>query len=427
MMRHTPPLLISLLFMYACSPAGDASRLTDNQPANLDSMEISGPIHHTIYNRVENIFDPDQQEFEAEYFDVSVRFNGEEFAAKLRLRGGVRFCDGFPQFKIKLKNNRKIFGSNTFKIVTHGSYNADAAIPVNAPGCSDQLGTRPAGSNYAGEYRLYQVAQTLLPHHIKTFPLSITYIDAGQNLRETGFAFLVEDDAELENRYGFRKKNLDPINESISWRESDDDSILNALIGDEFFTYLAASYQRIEQSNPGWSKKDISAKLPTTEAIQQSPAFDQMILRAKARVATTRLKIARDQQQFVQETKKEPLIHAALFNILIGNTDWAYFGLNDHSSGLRNFKILSDDDGALIPVPYDFDLAELSQSTGVRAESEYEYWLLRLKTQFDSDQFTASGKTFADKTITFLNDSPDLAANIKSSFDNFLLALSRMP
>lgn len=421
MKRLNPPLLISLLSMQACSPAGDASRVADDQLASLDSMEISGAIHHTIYNRIENIFDPDQKEFEAEYFDVAVRFKDEVLPAKIRLRGGVRFCDGFPQFKIKLKDNRKIYGGSSFKIVTHGSYAADASTPVNAPGCSDQLGSRPVGSNYAGEHRLYQMAEKLLPNHLKTYPLSITYIDAGQNLKETGFAFLIEDDTEMEKRYGLREKNMDQINVSVSWREPDED-ILNALLGDEYFTYLAASYKSIKQSNPGWSKKDISANLPTFDVIQQSPEFDQILLRAKARLPTTRSTIAQEQQQFVQDTKKEPLIHAALFNILIGNTDWAYFGLNDHSSGLRNFKILTDGAGKLLPVPYDFDLAALAESNGVRSIGEYDHWLKKLKTQFDEDQFTTSGKTFAGKIRNYLDNSPDLTLNIKDSFENFLLA-----
>lgn len=106
----------SVLLLVGCGGAtAPISTPTTTNDRSIPELVIEGPISHWIYNRVENIYKPKKMEFKPEYEEVYVSYKGKKTEAEMRLRGGIRFCNSFPHFKLKLPKSGKILGQREFK------------------------------------------------------------------------------------------------------------------------------------------------------------------------------------------------------------------------------------------------------------------------------------------------------------------------
>jgi hypothetical protein len=412
--------------LVGCAESG--SQLLDDKSSNLPSMTITASIKDFIYNRSENLFDPDKRSFEAEYKDVKLEFQGRVYIAKMKLRGGIRFCDSFPHFTIKLKGNDQILGGTKYKIVTHGSYDLDPAVSVNAPNCGDDLAEKPVGSDYSGEHYLYDLQSKISDFYLKTYPLTITYKDDSSSLEMAGFAFLIEDFEATAERYGAEETDFGMINEQVSWKEINEQEIRNTVLGDEYFSFLVGKYRELEEANPGYNKKQISELLPKPADIANDPDIMAKLNAATdARLPSIKSSLKTNQISILHLADRTALMQAAMFNVLVGNSDWAFFGLTTHPAGHRNLKFL-DQGGKIIPLAYDFDLSNTASGNSV-STNHYKDMLASLKAGIYSTYGDVQAVPLQDviedyrrKVETMLNEDSSLKAHMRTSFENFLEA-----
>ena len=80
-------------------------------------MTIVGPFDQLLYRRHQPLFDPDHKKFEAKYHKASLQYQGQSLRAKIRIRGGMRFCDSFPHFTLKMRGGDAL-RRHKYKIVS---------------------------------------------------------------------------------------------------------------------------------------------------------------------------------------------------------------------------------------------------------------------------------------------------------------------
>ena len=419
---------VESLIAAACGPR-NTTFPHDNTASNWSyepaAMTIVGPFDQLIYSRHQPLFDPDHKKFAAKYHKASLQYQGQSLRAKIRIRGGMRFCDSFPHFTLKMRGGDELLGRHKYKIVSPGTYQLDPLRAIDAPACGDELASRTPGSTYEGEYRVYRLAARILDFHLKTLPLTITYRDEVSGAETTGFSFLIENIDDAANRYNASAHTFGHIHEHVSWKTADDERLGEALIGDEIFNLLVRRYRAIESANPELTDEEISARLPSLASIASSHEFDAIKASALARLSTLRSNLAKMQQHFLRSMDHRAMLQAVLFNILVGNTDWALFGLNDHATGTRNFKYLTVG-GLVYPIAYDFDFSAIGKGRAVSRE-DYRASLRNLEERVISIfgslaqlEYYLHKDAFAKRIRDFLGAKPDLPEVMRSSFFDFL-------
>ncbi len=151
---------------------------------------------------------------------------------------------------------------------------------------------------------------------------------------------------------------------------------------------------------------------------QLNAATEEMLPEVKANLKKVQIDL-------LLSMDKISVLQAALFNILIGNTDWALFGLSRHTAGHRNFKFMKKP-GTIIPVAYDFDGAAIANGQVV-ALSTYKERLSSLKSKIEQIYGSLSSvpldqvlEDYRQKVIIILSDNANLEFHVKRSFVNFL-------
>jgi hypothetical protein len=134
------------------------------------------------------------------------------------------------------------------------------------------------------------------------------------------------------------------------------------------------------------------------------------------------------QQHFLRTMEHRAMLQAILFNILVGNRDWALFGLNDHATGTRNFKYLTVG-GLVYPIAYDFDFATIGQGRAVSREN-YRASLRHLEERVISIfgslaqlEYSLHKNALAKRLRDFLGANPDLPEAMRSSCVDFLAVI----
>ena len=422
---------VECLMAAACGPR-NTTFLHENTASHWAyepaAMTIVGPFDQLLYRRHQPLFDPDHKKFEAKYHKASLQYQGQSLRAKIRIRGGMRFCDSFPHFTLKMRGGDALLGRHKYKIVSPGAYQLDPLRAIEAPACGDALASRTPGSTYEGEYRVYRLAAGILDFHFKTLPLTITYRDEVSGAETTGFSFLIENIEDAAKRYHGSEHTFGPLHDHVSWKTADDERLGEALIGDEIFNFLVRRYRAIASAHPELTDEEISARLPSLASISSSPAFDAMKAAALARLPTLRSNLPKMQHHFLRTMDHRAMLQAILFNILVGNTDWALFGLNDHATGTRNFKYLTVG-GLVYPIAYDFDFSAIGKGRAVSRE-DYRASLRNLEERVISIfgslaqlAYALHKDAFAKRIRDFLGANPDVPEAMRSSFFDFLEAI----
>ena len=361
-----------------------------------------------------------------------VNYNGKTIEAKMRLRGGIRFCNSFPHFKLKLSKSGKILGQREFKIVTHGHFDIDSSISVDAPSCGNELGTWDPSEIYKRELALYKIQENLLSKSLKAFPFNINYKDKSSSLDLKKFAFMLEDTEHAADRIGLEELDYSKLHESLNWTENDPEEIYSAALGDVVFDHLSDVYNKLEESEADLSPKEITAKLPSFKELLEGQMATELKDQAKQLADRLKNTIESEQKEFLDAMDPDSVLEAIWFNVLIRNTDWALFGINRHSAGTRNFKFFTDDQGAVYPVAYDFDLAKLAESTDVVSEDDYKFLLngvySNLGELFDGyllDEAAEARVMFAERVDALIAQGA-LADNVAESLKVFSALLKNV-
>ena len=419
---------VECLIAAACGPR-NTTLLHKNTASHWSyepaAMTIVGPFDQLIYRRHQPLFDPDHKKFAAKYHKASLQYQGQSLRAKIRIRGGMRFCDSFPHFTLKMRGGDELLGRHKYKIVSPGTYQLDPLRAIDAPACGDQLASRTPGSTYEGEYRVYRLAASILDFHLKTLPLTITYRDKVSGAETTGFSFLIEDIDDAANRYNATAHTFGPIHDHVSWKTADDERLSEALIGDTIFNFLVRRYRAIESTHPELTDEEISVRLPSLASLPSSHELDAMKASALACLPTLCSNLPKMQQHFLRTMDPHAMLQAVLFNILVGNTDWALFGLNDHAAGTRNFKYLTVG-GLVYPIAYDFDFSAIGKGRAVSREdyrASLRYLEERVISIFGSLaqlEYSLHKDAFAKRIRDFLGATPGVPEAMRSSFFAFL-------
>lgn len=413
------------LLIFGCSKFTNPISTPSSMAVTTQDLVINGPFTHWIYNRKEDIFDTKKKEFQAEYKPVNVLYDGKVIEAKMRLRGGIRFCNSFPHFKLKLPKSGKILDQREFKIVTHGHFDTDSSIPIDAPACGNQLGTGDPSEVYKREFYLYKLQEDLLSKSLKAFPFNVNYRDDSSSLDIKKFAFMLEDTEHAAERMGLKEIEYSKIDDFLNWTEKDPDEIYNAALGDVMFDHLNEIYQSLEVSEPDLSPKELTAKLPSFEELIEGQVGTTLKEKARQLADHLQVSIEADQKKRLKALDPDSVLEAIWFNSLIGNTDWALFGINRHSAGTRNFKFFVNDDGTVFPVAYDFDLAKLADGTDIVSVDDYRFLLESVYTNlselFDGyllDKASEKRQDFADRVDKLVAQGL-LESHVAKSLENF--------
>ncbi len=102
-------------------------------------LTISGPWTQLIYHRHQDVFDPINKNFESEYLPVEITYGAKSIKAEIRNQGGVRFCDSFPHYKLKLLKSEKLFEQKEFKVISHGFFTSDKNLKIDAAVCGNKF------------------------------------------------------------------------------------------------------------------------------------------------------------------------------------------------------------------------------------------------------------------------------------------------
>lgn len=402
-----------------------------NQP--LDTLAITAPFEKLIYQRIENIFDVKNKEFDAEYHSASFQLNNSiSLSGKVRLRGGIRFCDRFPHLKLKFKKSTPLYQARKYKLVSHGFFPLDPTKEIIAPNCENKLSQGDRSADYQREFNIYKLAELLLDYHFKVIPMNLKYVDeSSQEIVAENFGYLIEDLGDVEKRYQSNEMNIDRVHESVGWNNYEEEDLLSTAQEILAFNDLADQYEDIASANPGLNEKEVSSRLPTLN----DAYMERFLEDAESMASNFESNLKSTQFSLVERMKLKTTMDAILFNKLIGNSDWAIFGMNPyHSAGYRNVKFIKKD-GEIITIPYDFDLSKLvSEPDTVISELEYRISLNKtteaLQVHF-GDEYVSAYKSAMIKFLETLekniqNHDMDLIgmdSYIKESVKNFLLAL----
>ncbi len=129
------------------------------------------------------------------------------------------------------------------------------------------------------------------------------------------------------------------------------------------------------------------------------------------------------QMELLKTLDQRALVEGVLFNILIGNTDWALFGLNNHSTGVRNFKFVKKG-GQIVPLAYDFDLAAFAEGRSVSKE-DYQVRFQEFRRYFqehlgEQGSLEEGLSKFKSRVETLLRSGEVLSDPIRAALKNFL-------
>jgi hypothetical protein len=352
--------ILSLLPL-ACKSSGNASALRSSELARSsvrDQLDITAPIDSLIYTRNRNIFDPDDQEFKAEWLPATFKLNnGPALPGKVRLRGNSRFCDSFPQLSIKLDKGGKIYKSRSFKMVTHGQFELDPKRKFEGVECEDQPLFQNDPEKAVDEQRIYDLAKILLTEHMRSYPLTINYEDPTAHLSVADtFGFLLEDTDDLAERYHGKKKTFTLSETAESWTSENQEYFELAAVRVAVLNYQIEQYRQIEKESPNLSKADISQRVKAL-GVEAWPRFeaDQVNLGRAFKP-----KLEATQKAYIARFDHQSFTEAMLFNMLIRNVDWGLFGLSPtNPEGAKNLAFFEDDQQKIHIIPYDFDMAEI--------------------------------------------------------------------
>ena len=138
----------------------------------------------------------------------------------------------------------------------------------------------------------------------------------------------------------------------------------------------------------------------------------------------------------VSESPMDPedVSRIALFEALIGNTDWTirvtkddrrFQGESGSATGLWNIKILEMKNGKWIPFPQDFNLAFINSGTSFFILNEKIYKVASRASREKIKADFVKRKAQLMKLTDSLSDDPEGREAIKKMLENFYLELGK--
>ena len=418
---------IVCLTITACGTHPAPARLKDAPNASQADLTIEAPFQQLIYTRKENVFDVEKLAFKPELLPVRVTYQGDTFEAQMRLRGGIRFCNGFPQLKLKLPKAKKIEGQTDFKIITHGTYAQDPNIPLDIPACANSRDDVDHRAAYALENQIYDLSARVLPYHLTNLKFMVRYLDPDHGIDLTEKAYFIEDADHAAKRYQMKEKEIYDVHSRLAWRGNDTDDLIEGLAGEEYLQQLAVAYRKLEAEHPELSPFAI------TEQIK--PSQDELIVlaetlkaKAKTEVETFLVSSKEAQMNLLKQFNRPALAQSVLFRLMLRDTDWNLFGLTKHGTGIKNFELLSDGK-EIFAVPYDFNESSFNMSGSIFTRENY---LFTLKNFIKDMQDNLDGFLIADlereiplfaAKLRSVRDEGSLRNEARQSLDHFVEAL----
>lgn len=366
------------------SNAGDSTKPASNQNPKKYSMTIEGPFKTLIYSRREDIYDPETHSFKGTYQDAKITFEGSTFNGSLRLRGGISFCGGFPQLKMKLPKDRLIEGQREFKVKTHGVYTIDPKIPVDAPSCGNEFWN---GENqrelFAKENMLYDLSAALLDYHLNNLKFDVRYVDPSIQLDAVEKAYFIEDAGEAAKRYGMKSREFLGMDYAASWRGPSDEELIESIVGEMGGAKLKVAYNELKKKKPDATEEELGKEIQTlAESIMQDEGLKKEAESVKEGVVKSRKE---KQLALLRRFDTKSLAQAILFELMIDNSDWNIFGVTTHDDPVKNIEIFESANQTLYVVPYDFDLSNIIGNSSFLTSDFYSKKLLAFKASMQKD------------------------------------------
>lgn len=399
-------------------------------------MTIEGPFKQLIYDRTQT-FDLESRKMDSPWVPVKIGYNKEEFEAKVRLRGGISFCNAFPQLKLKLPKDKKIAGQREFKVKTHGSYKVDPSIPVKAPSCGDEIFDQPDYSERARrDMELYELSSKVLDYHLNYMKLDVRYIDKSILLDQTERAYFIEDADAAAERYGMKAKKFEGMDFAFAWRGESEEEMIEYIKNELAIVEGGAWLESEKVSNPKLSEAELNTRLmgKIGQILEDnSGSLAKKIEKDKVSI----LESAKSKQlETLRNFDKKNLAQTILFQILLHNTDSNLLGINDHIDPFKNVEIFQNKEGKLFVAPYDFDGAMLVGAKPDLGEEFYTEELNEFKTTMEKNfpgivlpaikQFGPDLILKLEKTVSNGESSPRLHSSIRAfnaSLQEFLLKI----
>ncbi|MCX6130618.1 MAG: hypothetical protein NTX25_16355 [Proteobacteria bacterium] len=192
---------ILISFNLACTPSS-GSRTKESSDGVPAQLTITGPISDMIYTRIKDVLDDDGSNFQSSYRDVQVSYGDRTISAKLRTRGGARFCNAFPPFKLKLSKGETLGGHSKLKLGNDGLFTLDPSKSIHAPECDNTFNNFGGAAALGLEITLMELAEQLLPHHLEVKRSAITFKDPQAGLELQKDSYLLESPEHAAARYG---------------------------------------------------------------------------------------------------------------------------------------------------------------------------------------------------------------------------------
>jgi hypothetical protein len=366
------------LAVHGCRPRETSSLRQEIPPTPLFENNsvlqstISGPLKN-IFDEKEKfvVFDPDDGEWEQLYREGSIKLADRVVPIKIRARGRAsRLGCAFPSLKFKLEDSDAagtlLAGMRGFKTISHCDDNANVS------------------AKYRREGAIYELVKFLFPISLKSRVLQTHYIDSAGGIDKVERSTVLEEVEDAAKRLGLEHVELDPSIYSTPWYAWDDAeaySVLEASIGKKI---IIQQYKKIRKENPRASKVELSALLRRYITERSEDLSSDIRVKAQAEFSSFVSQTQDLQREFLEKSDRSTALRLLFFNIMIGNSDWNYFGLNPIQTqyAMRNVQIFKGQDGTLFPSPYDFDLSRLVG--GKIPTSQYfakeltEYWSSKL-------------------------------------------------
>lgn len=217
--------------------------------------------------------DLEAMKYQDEYFPATFSHAGENWDAKLRVRGRYRrrICD-FPPLKLKLSKDMLAAAGlqkhNKFKLVTH---------------CSDNFDNR---DNILREQLSYELYNLITGQGFRTKLVSVTYRDAHTGTTFERYGILIEDTDEMASAHGgvdcddctyapqnsFVPGNLESV------------ALFNYMVGNSDWSGVMQRNVKVVQKNDGGQNLMVPydfdfSGLVDTEYAKPNPNFDQATIK----------------------------------------------------------------------------------------------------------------------------------------------------
>jgi hypothetical protein len=248
---------------------------------------------------------------------------------------------------------------------------------------------------------MYEMYQLFDEFHFRSRLVNMSYHDITPGPAVTAQAMLLEDPESIAKRLSNSQRDLSEL--KLNWlertrrpRPGDSADVVDelnqfqlyAMVQTERIRVVSEERKRRKNAAPNLSDDEIESSLQRDrDAIwtsKQLPALldysfpPSLKARMGALLAPMQEDITRRQDQLRSAIDPGRLARILVFETMILNTDWNIFGLRrfggingEGNENDKNFKILQDTSGHVIPMPYDFNESSIF-STLISFEHEYK-------------------------------------------------------